>query len=183
VSRSKNRLKQLTKQIPNHAVTVAKLAALESGGHKDADRAIAILGGAFVENAVKVAIAAHSLTFSYDHNAVFGQGGPLYSFSPKIALGHALGIYGPKTRDDLDIVRNIRNAFAHALEDVDFSHRDIARECDKLHHVGSADLSLMLRGPKGKYVRAVINISDALRAKVSALGLLRRFPFPDKSLP
>lgn len=183
MSRKRNRLKALARLIPDHRKTVAKLVELEVGGHNDSDRAIAIVGAAFVDNAVKVVIKAHSLTYDYDEEAVFGAQGPLYSFASKITMGHALGIYGPKTRSDLDAIRNIRNAFAHALEDIDFLNSEIANECDKLNHTGKIDLALVLRGAKGKYVRAVINISDALRVKVATQGVLKRFRFPDDALP
>jgi len=47
--------------------------------------------------------------------------GPLRSFSTKITLGYALGIYNEKIQHDLNIVRVIRNAFAHSKKLLDFS--------------------------------------------------------------
>jgi hypothetical protein len=174
VSRSQNRLKKLTKLIPDHKVTAARLTALELGGVPEADRAIAVVGGAFVENALKVALIARC-HYEYDENAVFGHNGPLSFFSTKIIMGHALAIYGPMTQSDLDIIRNIRNTFAHALADIDFQNDDIVAECSKLHHVGKRELATFLRGAKALYVRAVINISDALRSDIATLGVLGRY--------
>jgi hypothetical protein len=39
---------------------------------------------------------------------------PLATFSAKIRLAYALSIFGSSTRDDLDTIREIRNAFAHS---------------------------------------------------------------------
>src|SRR5215469_2652966 len=46
--------------------------------------------------------------------------GPLTSFNAKIIAGYAFGIYDKKLRDDLHIVRAIRNAFAHSKKIIDF---------------------------------------------------------------
>jgi DNA-binding MltR family transcriptional regulator len=57
--------------------------------------------------------------------------GPLYSFSAKIAMGHALGIYDQATFNDLTIVRKIRNAFAHSKKPIQFDHPAVIAELKK----------------------------------------------------
>jgi|HubBroStandDraft_5_1064220.scaffolds.fasta_scaffold53754_1 DNA-binding MltR family transcriptional regulator len=46
--------------------------------------------------------------------ALQDERGPLRSFYAKIAVGHAFGIYDDKLRNDLDVIRTVRNAFAHS---------------------------------------------------------------------
>jgi hypothetical protein len=50
------------------------------------------------------------------------QGGPLSSFYSKMMLGYALGLYDDVFRHNLDICRQIRNAFAHAKKLITFDH-------------------------------------------------------------
>jgi DNA-binding MltR family transcriptional regulator len=57
--------------------------------------------------------------------------GPLASFYAKITAGYALGIYDKKLRDDLHIVRSIRNAFAHSKRIIDFNDELIIAELSK----------------------------------------------------
>lgn len=60
------------------------------------------------------------------------QNGPLDTFSSKINLGYALGIYKDEVRENLHIIRTIRNAFAHSRKIIDFSHPLITAELRKV---------------------------------------------------
>jgi DNA-binding MltR family transcriptional regulator len=57
--------------------------------------------------------------------------GPLGSFYSRIAMGYALGIHDNNMRNDLNIVRNIRNAFAHSRKSIQFDHPAVAAELGK----------------------------------------------------
>jgi DNA-binding MltR family transcriptional regulator len=54
------------------------------------------------------------------------------NFAVKIRLAYALGVYGPATRDDLEIMRNIRNLFAHDRGHLTFDDREASALCDQL---------------------------------------------------
>jgi hypothetical protein len=60
-----------------------------------------------------------------------GDNGPLHSFYSKIVTGYALGIYDDGIRDNLHIVRNIRNAFAHSKKLIQFDHPAVVTELRK----------------------------------------------------
>ena len=57
--------------------------------------------------------------------------GPLGSFYSQIAMGYSLGIYDNNMRNDLNIVRNIRNAFAHSKKSIQFDHPAVVAELGK----------------------------------------------------
>ena len=66
-------------------------------------------------------------------DAIFsGSGAPLSTLSSKIIMGHALGLFGPLTRKDLDIVRSVRNLFAHTALPVSFINLELDGKCKKL---------------------------------------------------
>ena len=53
-------------------------------------------------------------------------GGPLENFSQRIKMGRALQIYGPDTEFNLDLLRHLRNAFAHAHIPITFETKEVA---------------------------------------------------------
>jgi hypothetical protein len=64
---------------------------------------------------------------------LFEERGPLSDFASKIQVGYAMGLFGPKTKQDLGLIREIRNAFAHSLALISFDTKEIADVCHMLH--------------------------------------------------
>jgi hypothetical protein len=94
-----------------------KAAHTEHAAH----RGSAIIGASLVEDVLKAAIRRRLVSLSSKDDALlFGLERPLGSFSGKITFGFAVGIYGQVTRTDLNLIREIRNAFAHARIPVSF---------------------------------------------------------------
>jgi hypothetical protein len=85
--------------------------------------------------------------------------GPLNSFFSKIVAGYAFGLYNDKFRDDLHIVRNIRNAFAHSKKLIEFDHELIADELKK----ASRNL------PKKYFPKRLLSEKDEVRAAYACL--------------
>jgi hypothetical protein len=63
------------------------------------------------------------------------QDGPISSFSQKITLGRALNIYGEQTRHNLDLIRQIRNAFAHSHAPITFETRQVKDAVGELREI------------------------------------------------
>jgi hypothetical protein len=84
-----------------------------------ADRGAAILLALNVENALERTIV-RSLNPPTARRDLFGLQAPMGSFAHKIIMGHAIGVYGSETRTNLDIIRTIRNTFAHAKHPIRF---------------------------------------------------------------
>jgi hypothetical protein len=98
------------------------------------DRGVAITAGALMEDRLEFAIQAHWPTpmSSTLHDTLFVGYGPLASFSAKIDLGHAMGLYGPITRADLKIIKWVRNEFAHDMGPLEFTSDHIAKKVKQL---------------------------------------------------
>src|SRR3546814_14525957 len=60
-----------------------------------------------------------------------GDGGPLGSFSNKILAAYAFGIITDVIKSNIDTVRHIRNAFAHTMAPLTFSHAAIVTSLEK----------------------------------------------------
>jgi hypothetical protein len=94
---------------------------------KQTDRGAAIVAATVLDNILENLIAARLIIPSPKHKkALFGQYAPLSSFSAKIELGFALGLYDTERRASLDLIRDVRNKFAHRLEATGFDNPKIA---------------------------------------------------------
>ena len=88
------------------------------------DRSAAIIGAAFVEDSLQCALESRMRLDEQTFNALFnGPNSSLGSFSSKISLGFALGLYGPLLKKDLNWIREIRNEFAHSMKPITFEYQ------------------------------------------------------------
>jgi DNA-binding MltR family transcriptional regulator len=97
----------------------------------ESDRAAAILGATYVESIVEDLLRS-SLVDHPDVDAMFRGIGPFSSFSAKTAMLFAMGKINEASRSDLDLIRKIRNEFAHTLAESDFQQTKIAAWCVEL---------------------------------------------------
>lgn len=99
----------------------------------ESDRGCAVVVGSFVEAGVHLACAARMVDDADLLDRAFhATGAPLGTFAAKIRMGASLGMYGPKTAEKLNLIKDIRNAFAHALRPLDFRNPTIVQACNVL---------------------------------------------------
>jgi hypothetical protein len=99
------------------------------------DRAAAVMGAAFLEYTLRSAIRARLREMeTKELEAIFDNHGhgALATFSQMIWVGYALNLFGPETRADLALIKEIRNAFAHEPEEICFDDADVVKLCAKL---------------------------------------------------
>lgn len=98
------------------------------------DRGSAVMSTSLVEKALEDVVRAYMVDpgDGTPDTWFVGRNAPFRSFSAKIALGRALGIYGPGMEKRLNTIRRIRNVFAHRMLPIDFTHPTIKAECKKL---------------------------------------------------
>lgn len=102
---------------------------------QESDRGSAIMAGALVEESLTIAIRAFIVdpgettakTWFDSPSAPFGN------FAAKIKLGRALAIYGENLETRLNLIKDIRNAFAHSSIPLDFEHPTLAAACVHLN--------------------------------------------------
>jgi hypothetical protein len=115
---AKNRQQHTSDQIDSFLVELKK----------QTDRGAALIAGAVLDEILEMAISARLINVGSDrHDALFGRTRPLDSLSAKIELAYALGVFENAFRIQLDIIRDVRNAFAHRIEAIDFEHPDVTK--------------------------------------------------------
>lgn len=115
------------------------------------DRAFALLQSVELENSLRqlFAIKFRPGLNSEERRMLYGPDSSLGSFAAKIGLAYALEYIGPITRDDLELVRLIRNSFAHSARPLSFKLGVVADVCAKLQFP-DLPTGYHLMGPRGK---------------------------------
>lgn len=102
-------------------------------GQSQFDRATAITATAYVEDALERALLARLVPLSNpERESLFKYEKPFGNFGARIRVGHAINLFGPITRDELNLIRKMRNVFAHGRRFLTFTQPTIAANCRKL---------------------------------------------------
>ncbi len=91
------------------------------------DRSVAIVGMAFIEEGLNIAVAS---AFVDDETARKIVESTMYS--RKCELAFCLGFFGKESLSDLKLLGEIRNKFAHRRSARSFTDADIRKKCDEL---------------------------------------------------
>ena len=154
----------------------------------ESPRASALVGAAYLDYCLGKIIAAFLTDEKLAADLVNGFNAPLGTFNARIRMAFALGLISKDEYYNLELVRKIRNEFAHGLHGLSFTHKNILKHSRKLKfHKGMLDaMPEDLRPPR----RTVFTIVTSLLA-ISLKGrdkmivkerLVQRkwgFPYPE----
>jgi hypothetical protein len=129
-SRNRGVKKPKLRDLSQHALSNAESKALVLAIQPTAPPIVmAIIGAVYVEHELENCIRRRMPRKNEDSwLALIDERGPLDTFSRKIAMGYALRLYEAGFKKNLDIVRAIRNAFAHSKRLIDFDHPLVVKE-------------------------------------------------------
>jgi DNA-binding MltR family transcriptional regulator len=125
-------LKKFAKERP----TTEEIAQMFSEIRSDAPRSAVVLAAALIDDVLSGAIRYRMVKLSKDEDDdLFEGNGPLASFSARIRMAYAPGIIGKKTRHDLNVIHEIRNAFAHVRRVMNFDTPEVSTLIKSLHSI------------------------------------------------
>jgi hypothetical protein len=133
-SRNRGKPKPKLRDLSVNPLTHEEVNALiDAVGAASTPIAVAILGAVLVEHELEASLRGRlRLPDDKIWEEMVDERGPLSTLARKIAIGHALRLYDPAFRDNLHIVRSVRNAFAHSKRLIDFNHPLVSREIKKI---------------------------------------------------
>lgn len=133
------------------------------------DRASALVAAEMVNSALVGAIVARLAQMSNNdlERLFFKQGAVLSSFSARIEIGRAIGIYNDGFKALLDDIRKVRNVFAHAIRPLTFAHELVVKACDRFPDPGPSDPAHELHPTRDRYVVVCIRAMMTLAAHSS----------------
>ena len=107
------------------------LTAIETEMFNGPDRGAAVVLTAIVERSLEHLIKRELRPEGV--NDLFQFNGPVGTLSNKIKMAYSLKLLGSKTKHDLEIIRALRNVFAHSRLPVTFDTDAIKTACENLY--------------------------------------------------
>lgn len=99
---------------------------------QETDRGCALFAAAYIDNSLSdLLFCALAESKGVDED-LFKGNAPLASFSSRITMAFYLGKISKVERRDLDLIRKIRNEFAHDPNEIDFNTDSIKNRCIEL---------------------------------------------------
>jgi mannitol operon repressor len=102
----------------------------------ESSRAAVILGASFLDAQLRQILANFMIDPENAVDELLGDEDiherPLSTFSARIKAAYCLGLISKNERDDLNLIRRIRNRFAHRLHDLTFDDKKIIGWCNSL---------------------------------------------------
>ncbi len=100
---------------------------------KEGDRAAAVLMGAELDRLASALLENHLLSKVKNVSSSFLElNGPLEAFAARIELAYRIGLIPPVMHHDLQLVRKIRNEFAHGTVGLDFTYPPVQKLASEL---------------------------------------------------
>lgn len=106
----------------------------------ESDRGAAVLAGSFTENYLGIYLRELLVNKKVSKD-LFGSMGPLASFSQRISIAYGFGFITEEQYANLNLVRKIRNHFAHHPLEASFESKEIAELVARLSTMKIAEES------------------------------------------
>jgi hypothetical protein len=110
----------------------AQVAAFLEELKSQTDRGTAVIAAAVLDDLLEMLLTARLVELHGErHDRLFKKtGAPLSSFSSKIEMCFAVGVISNEARLAMHLIREVRNEFAHRIEQITFDHPDVATKIE-----------------------------------------------------
>ena len=125
--------KRPSKSLPSLSQDTERLVADMEG---ESDRGAALLAAAFLDDVLDLMLRSAFVDDADTSDKLLGPGRALESFGSRAHLAYLLGLLGPDIYADINLIREIRNEFAHR-KPMDFDAPEISGKCGLLRCVSS----------------------------------------------
>jgi hypothetical protein len=148
------------------------------------DLMVAILLTPVVEDALQRLIRTRLVaTLTEADLAALFEAGPLSSLTARTRLGYALGLFGPRTRADLDRIQHVRNVFAHSWREATFESAEVAAAVDAFEPAATGGAGAPADPRRERFIRRIFELNLQIReATAEAARAPGRAPSADADL-
>lgn len=129
----------------------------------ESPRGTVLVACSFLDEQLRTIIDSYLVEDSEKEQLLDGFNAPIGSFSARIKTAHCLGLISDKERDDCDVLRKIRNEFAHNHR-ASFTDNKLIDLCNNLNH-SAKDYGEVVIGTYGQFSTGSIGL---------VLGLVNR---------
>lgn len=137
------------------------------GYENESDRAVAILAASFLENFLGKYLR-HFMADDKITDELFDGYGPFSTFAQKINTAYAFKFIHKSIKNNLDIIKQIRNEFAHAPHVISFNDEKMKVLCNNLstaketHCENEPSKKYRIEKPRDQYLTAIGLITGQL---------------------
>ncbi|TDO69819.1 mannitol repressor [Halanaerobium saccharolyticum] len=143
---------------------------------KETDRGSALMAASYLEDLLEKLLRKFFVDDNLLSNNLLNGYGGLSSFKSKIDLAYLLGLISRRVKRDLNLIRKIRNEFAHSAENINFNSSSINNRCNELNYnIFNDDIS-----GRNKFIRVVFGLAGVLSS--TKIKKERREEKPNKNL-
>lgn len=118
----------------------------------ESDRGAGLMAAAFIDDRLAELISSKLINDDALIKSLLDFNGPFGNFSARIEVSFGFGLIPNNVRRDLNLLRKIRNDFAHTANQVTFYDQPIASRCREL----ALDNKSKDANPRGKFTRAMV---------------------------
>ena len=122
----------------------------------ETDRGAALVGAALIDQKLKDTLAAFFAERRVGAELLDGGNAPLGTLSARIKAALCLGLINRDEFHECDLIRKIRNEFAHRTHGTTFSDPVIATHCSKLRSDLPGGANAFRDNPRGVFINATI---------------------------
>ncbi len=155
---------------------------------KETPRAAVIVSGAFLDSLLRDLLSSYMVDDRKVVNELLGtehySETPLGSFGARIKTAYCLGLISKLEYNDLQLIKNIRNRFAHKLHGYSFDDKEIIKWCDHIQtpKIFNDTFLSILDNHRDMYVFTISILSAQLVLKIQGVQKERRVVRRDSEL-
>lgn len=156
--------------------TAQDLASFTAELQQESDRGLALVAAALIDEKLGETLAAFFCE-TYKASRLLSDGNaPLGSFSARIQLCHALGLIDAFEHSEIELLRKVRNEFAHARHGMSFKNTRIVGLCATLASDLPEGAGYPVSDPRFRFTNATIALVLRLYHRPDWVALERRAP-------
>lgn len=130
---------------------ILQLGAFLNNFNQESDRGAALSAAAVLEDRLEEIIKAFLIDSKSSVKLLDGFNAPIGTFSSKILLAHALALIQDDEFQQIELLRKIRNKFAHTWEYLNFESNSIKSLVFALPYIGPSDIESECREQPRQY--------------------------------
>jgi mannitol operon repressor len=129
----------------------------------ETDRGAALVGAALLDKQLFNLLKSHFLDKKESLELIDGGTAPLGTFSARIKACYCLGLITDSEHSEIQLVRKVRNEFAHQTHGLTFENEKVKSLCGNLRNrMPDSEEKTVEASLRTKFIHAVIFISLAL---------------------
>lgn len=121
--------------------------------NEESDRGCALMAASYLDDGLGELLKSVYV----DEPAIANESIGRLTFSDAISQAYLLGLLSERAKHDLNLIRKIRNEFAHSADVLDFSYQPIVDRCMMLYH--ASEVSKKLNETRSVFTSAALSVA------------------------